>query len=187
MKFDLPSISAGFVLGAVLVLVFGTPNEGENKNVVKQLPVYYFSERIPGFAGGSGTWVLKGEEIANKYNAANINCFNHYGETSLEEIRNRGIEPEMYCYIAQADIFDGSLSADLSLFTITEWNEKRVVAESVGLCRKVTMTLDRESKTITQLATLLAGASDVDFCEGLSSDPIQSFLTDGDRVINPSN
>lgn len=188
MKFDLKSLGAGVLFGIILVLiVFAAVNGGENKNKVQYLASYYFSEGIPGFAGGSGTWVIKGEELVNKYNAAEISCFNNYGEMSLEEIRSFGVEPEMYCYIAQADVFNGLLAADLSLFTITEWSPKRVVAESVGMCRKVTMTLDRESKTITQLATLLADSSDSELCGSFSSDPIQSFLTDGEKVIYPGN
>lgn len=172
-----------FILGMALmggiVYFYGS---GGDRVTVKHLPSYSFSD-IPGLVGGFGTWTAKGEELANKFNAAQINCFNTYGDVSFEDIRGFGVDPtqaEMYCYIAQADIIDGFLNVDLQIMPITDWNMNTVTAESTGLCRRVVMTLDRASQTITQTGTLIDSEG---ICEGLSEEPIQSYLTDGLKVL----
>lgn len=172
-------LGVGLAIGAVASLVF----RADSKGVVTMLPTYIFSDSVPGLVGASGAWTMKGESLVNKFNAAQVDCFNHYGDTSFVNLKRAGIDiPEMYCYIAQGDIFDHMLIADLALFTITDWNPEQVVAESDGLCRKVTLTLDRRAKSVSQTSTLIDSTG---LCEGLSPEPQLSYLTDGFKLLHP--
>lgn len=129
---------------------------------------------------------MKGEELVNKYNASKIDCFNRFGDSSFEYLKAKGVNvSEMYCYVAQGDIFMGQLIADLSLFTITDWNNEEVVSESEGLCKKVTMVMDRRAKVVTQTSTLINNTDE--FCKGFDSIPMQSFLTDGMKILYPKS
>jgi len=179
LRSQFKAISFGILVGIIVVITYQA-FASDHKNVVNSLPPYYFSDSVPGLIGGSGVWVQKGEKLANKYNAVEISCFNAYGDTSLESIRRAGVDPEFYCHVAQADVLSGYLASSLSLFTITEWSAERVVAESDGGCRKVTMVLDRASKTITQTGLLTNSEG---LCGVLSPEPQQIYLTNGLDVI----
>ncbi len=172
-------LGVGLALGIVMSLAF----RADSKGVVTMLPSYIFSDSVPGLIGASGVWTMKGESLANKFNAAQINCFNHYGDTSFTNLKRNGVDiSEMYCYIAQGDILNNLLMADLQLFTITDWNSEQVVAEWEGLCRKITMVLDRRAKSVSQTGTLI---NNTGLCEGLSPEPQLSYLTDGLKVLHP--
>lgn len=174
-------VIVAIILPLVYWVFFLTFLSGKRASVTL-LPPYFFSDSVAGLVGASGTFTAKGERLANKFNTVTIDCFNHYGDTSFQSLRKSGTGPgEAYCYIAQADVIDGYLSSDLQLFTITDWDSAKVVAESEGLCRKTIMILDRKAKTVTQTGTLINNDG---LCKGFSSDPIQSYLSDGLDVIN---
>ena len=171
------------IIGALLLGGYVLLNKTDSKAVITMLPPYIFSDTVPGLVGASGVWTMKGETLANKINAATISCFNNYGDESFEILRHLGADlSEMYCYIAQGDIISNMLMANLSLFTITDWNAERVVAEAEGACRKTIMILDRRAETVTQTGTLI---NDSGLCEGLSKEPTQAYLTDGLKVLHP--
>lgn len=172
------------VVAFFFVLIFSSGFNGMlGRAVVTSLPVYMFNDAVPGLVGADGTFTAKGEELANKFNSVEIQCFNRYGDVDFSELKTAGINiNEMYCYIAQGDIIDGHLSTYLSLFTITDWSKEKVVAEKEGLCRKTVMTLDRRAKSVTQTSVLVNGEGEL--CSGLSSEPIQSYLTNGFEVVS---
>lgn len=181
---DTRSVLAGILVGTIVGAAGYAQLDGSaSDNTVEYLAPYYFSDNIPGYVTGEGSWVMKGEELANKYNSVSVSCFNDYGDMPLDTVKRLGGDAEMYCYVAQGDILDGYMAANLTVFTVTEWNEERVVAVSEGGCRKVTMTLDRASETVTQQAVLIN--TDPPLCSELSPEPVLSYLTNGLKVTNP--
>ncbi|KKS92624.1 MAG: hypothetical protein UV68_C0041G0011 [Candidatus Collierbacteria bacterium GW2011_GWC2_43_12] len=153
------------------------------RTTVTSLPPFLFLDNVPGLVGATGTFAAKGEELANKFNSVEIQCFNKYGDVAFDDLKQAGINTEeMYCYIAQGDVIKGYLSTYLSLFPITDWDKEKVVAEKEGLCRKTIMTLDRRAKSVTQTSTLINNEGEL--CSGLSPEPIQSYLTNGFEAVS---
>jgi hypothetical protein len=150
------------------------------KNVVNILPTKSFYDAGQAVTAG-GVWRAKGESLANEFNATDVFCFNPYGNISLTELASYGEDTSLVtCYIAQADIMMNGLFSDLQIMEVTEWSEDRVVAEASGTCRKTSMVLDRESGQVTQTGVLIKSDG---MCEGLSDEPIQSYIGDGSDII----
>lgn len=170
-----------FGLGYITNTYFSSvTSNGSAKNVVNILPTKSFYDADQAVTA-SGVWRAKGESLANEYNATDVFCFNPYGNVSITELKSYGEDTSVVtCYISQADIIMNGLFSDLQIMEVSEWSEDRVVAEASGTCRKTTMVLDRESEQVTQTGVLIKSDG---ICEGLSDEPIQSYIADGSITI----